>query len=49
VAVVRARDLGVALLEGRDEDERALSTADLAALVARAGARASVPFSEGVL
>jgi methionyl-tRNA formyltransferase len=45
LAVVRACDLGVVLLGGRDEDERDLSARDLARIVAGA----SVPFSEGVL
>ncbi len=45
VAVVRAQDRGVLLLEGRDEDEEPLDAAGLARLVAGA----SVPFSEGLL
>jgi methionyl-tRNA formyltransferase len=44
VAVVRARDRGVTLLAGRDEDEGELDTAALAALVRGA----SVPFAPGV-
>jgi methionyl-tRNA formyltransferase len=44
LAVVRARDRGVVLLEGRDEDERAMDSAALARLV-----RASVPFGQGLL
>ncbi len=45
IAVVRAGDAGVVLLEGRDEDERPLSAKDLAKLVDGA----SVPKSGGVL
>ena len=45
VAVVRARDQGVLLLEGRDEDETPLDAGALARLVGRA----AVPFSDGVL
>ena len=45
VAIVRARDRAVELLEGRDEDDVPLDAADLARLVAGA----SVPFSDGVL
>jgi methionyl-tRNA formyltransferase len=41
VAVVRARDVAVAMLEGRDEDERPLDVARLAAMVRGA----SVPFA----
>lgn len=45
VAVVRAADRGVELLEGRDEDELTLDTVGLAALVRGA----DVPFGRGVL
>jgi methionyl-tRNA formyltransferase len=45
VAVVRARDVAVALLAGRAEDERALDAEALARLVSGA----SVPFGRGVL
>ena len=45
VAVVRAREHAVALLEGRDEHEMFLDAGKLAELVRGA----SVPFSEGVL
>ena len=45
IAVVRARDRGVALLEGRDEDEEMLDSQALADLVAGA----SVPFSGSLL
>ncbi len=45
IAVVRAGDRGVLLLEGRDEDDAALDAAALAGLVKRA----VVPFSDGVL
>ena len=45
MAVVRARDVAVLLLEGRDEDETPLDSAKLAAAVRGA----SVPFSDGVL
>jgi methionyl-tRNA formyltransferase len=44
-AVVRARDLGVVLLEGRDEAEAPLDARELAVLVSGA----SVPFSGGLL
>jgi methionyl-tRNA formyltransferase len=37
VAVVRARDEGVELLQGRAEDDRGLDAGDLAHLVRRAG------------
>jgi methionyl-tRNA formyltransferase len=45
VAVVRAVDRGVELLEGRDQDERVMDKDALATLVRGAG----VPFGEGVL
>jgi methionyl-tRNA formyltransferase len=45
LAVVRARDHAVVLLEGRDEDETPLDAAQLAGRVAGA----SVPFGSGVL
>jgi hypothetical protein len=45
IVVVRAKDAGVVLLEGRDEDDAELFAHDLAAMVAGA----SVPFREGLL